>query len=47
MEQDWQEEQSIKRKIQLAMIGAYALVAFGGSFCGHEVFLVDTFGLIK
>jgi hypothetical protein len=47
MERDWQEAPSNLRRIQLAMIGAYALIAFGGSFRGHEVFLVDTFGLIK
>jgi hypothetical protein len=47
MERDWQEEKTIEKRIQLAMIGAYALIAFGGSFRGHEVFLVDTFGLVK
>jgi len=47
MERDWQELQSTKHRIQLAMIGAYGLIAFGGSFRGHEVFLIDTFGLIK
>jgi len=47
MERDWQEAPSNLRRIQLAMIGAYALIAFGGLFRGHEVFLVDTFGSIK
>jgi hypothetical protein len=47
MEKEWQEPQSTRRRIQLAMIGAYALIAYGGSFRGHEVFLVDTFGLLK
>ncbi len=47
LEREWREVQLTKQRIQLAMIGAYALIAFGGSFRGHEVFLVDTFGLIK
>lgn len=47
MELEWREPQTTKRRIQLAMIGSYALIAFGGSFRGHEVFLVDTFGIIK
>ncbi len=42
-----QAELERKWRIQLAMVGAYALIAFGGSFRGHEVFLVDTYGLIK
>jgi len=29
------------------MIGAYILIAFAGFFRGHEVFLVDTYGLLK
>ena len=47
MEKEWREPQTLKQRIQLAMIGAYPLIAFGGSFRGHEVFLVDTFGIIK
>ncbi len=47
LERKWREEQLTKQRIQLAMIGAYSLIAFGGSFRGHEVFLVDTFGLVK
>jgi hypothetical protein len=47
LEREWRESLPMKRRIQLAMIGAYALIAYGGSFRGHEVFLVDTFGLVK
>ncbi len=34
-------------RIDIAFIGAFVLIAFAGSFRGHEVFLVDTFGLLK
>jgi hypothetical protein len=34
-------------KGNLTLIGAYVCVAFGGSFRGHEVFLVDLYGLLK
>jgi len=47
LEREWQDARTTKGRIQLAMVGAYALIAFGGSFHGHEVFLVDTYGLIK
>lgn len=35
------------QRIRLAVIGAFSLIAFGGSFRGHDVFLVDTYGLLK
>lgn len=47
LESKWQDAQTTAKRVQLAMIGAYALIAYGGSFRGHEVFLVDSFGLVK
>jgi len=47
LESEWQDAQTTAKRVQLAMIGAYALIAYGGSFRGHEVFLVDSFGLVK
>jgi hypothetical protein len=47
LEKEWKESQTTQGRIRLAMVGAYALIAFGGSFRGHEVFLVDTFGILK
>lgn len=47
LEKEWRDSQPTRRRIQLAMIGAYALIAYGRSFRGHEVFLVDTFGLVN
>jgi hypothetical protein len=38
---------SLKEKSTLASVGAYALIAFCGSFRGPEVFLVDLHGLMK
>jgi hypothetical protein len=29
-------------KVELALLGAYAMFGFGGSFRNHDVFLVDT-----
>jgi len=46
LEREW-EDSGEKERANLAMIGAYIMNAFGGSFRGHEVFLVDTFGLLK
>ena len=47
LESKWQDAQTTAKRVQLAIIGAYALIAYGGSFRGHEVFLVDSFGLVK
>jgi hypothetical protein len=46
LEREW-EASDEKDRVDLAMIGAYVLIAFTGSFHGHEVFLVDTFSLLK
>jgi hypothetical protein len=46
LEREWGEK-SEKERVNLAMIGAYILIAFTGSFRGQEVFLVDTYGLLK
>jgi hypothetical protein len=46
LETEW-EEKDERGRVDLAMIGAYILIAFAGSFRGHEVFLVDTYGLLK
>jgi hypothetical protein len=48
LEKEWQEsEGDDKERVKLALLGAYAMIAFAGSFRGHEVFLVDTYGLLK
>lgn len=48
LEREWRvTEDDEKERIKLALIGAYAMIAFAGSFRGHEVFLVDTHGLLK
>lgn len=47
LEEEWREKTQLEDRIKLAMVGAYALVAFGGSFRGHEVFYLETFGLLK
>ncbi len=46
LEAEWQVATE-SEQIHLAFIGSYSLIAFAGSFRGHEVFLVDTYGLIK
>lgn len=46
LEKEWAAGDDQER-VNLAMIGAYILIAFAGSFQGHEVFLVDTHGLLK
>jgi hypothetical protein len=46
LEKEWQTASEVE-KHKLALLGAYAAIAFGGSFRGHEVFLTDLFGLIK
>jgi len=46
LEREW-EDSGEKERVNLAMIGAYIMIAFTGTFRGHEVFLVDTFGLLK
>jgi len=46
LEREWQRR-NVTDWIDLALLGAYAVVAFAGSFRGHEVFLVDAYGLLK
>ena len=45
LEKDWQAANARERRL-IAMLGAYAVIAFCGTFRGHEVFLVDLDGLI-
>jgi hypothetical protein len=48
LEREWRvTEDDEKERIKLALIGAYTMIAFTGSFQGHEVFLVDTHSLLK
>jgi hypothetical protein len=47
LECEWSSAEDIRSKKVIASIGAYALIAFCGSFRGPEVFLVDLFGLRK
>jgi len=46
LEREWQLG-GVTERLDLALLGAYALIAFAGSFRGHEVFLVDAHGLLK
>lgn len=47
LEREWQRSAGEMQKLAIAQGGAYALIAFCGSFRGNEVFLVDLFGLRK
>jgi hypothetical protein len=48
LENEWHASlEDEKERVKLALIGAYSITAFAGSFRGHEVFLVDTHGLLK
>jgi hypothetical protein len=44
LEKDWLHKPN---REAIALIGAYVYIAFGGSFHGHEVFMVDLYGLTK
>lgn len=46
LENDWNRERGVAREA-LAFLGAFACIAYGGSFRGNEVFLTDLFGLSK
>jgi hypothetical protein len=46
LEQEWTLAGEFKRQ-DLAYIGAFSCIAYGGSFRGNEVLLVDLFGLNK
>jgi hypothetical protein len=45
LEEEWHTTEDAQLKSQIASIGAFALVAFCGSFRGAEVFLMDLHGL--
>lgn len=45
LEEEWKVRQEVQQKHMLAVIGAYSLIAFCGSFRGNEVFLTDLHGL--
>jgi hypothetical protein len=44
LEQDWEIPAAREMAV---MVGAYVVIAFGGSFRGNEVFLVDMYGIRK
>jgi hypothetical protein len=44
LEQDWEMPEA---RETAALVGAYAVIAFGGSFRGNEVFLIDMYGIRK
>jgi len=46
-EVEWKQASDETVKSELASIALYCIIAFCGSFRGHEVFLVDLFGLLK
>jgi hypothetical protein len=45
MEQQWLERTDLRET--LALIGAYTVIAYAGSFRGNEVFHTDLHGLLK
>ncbi len=49
--QDLEKERGIvenlHRQHMIASVGAYSVIAYGGSFWGNEVFLTDLYGLCK
>jgi hypothetical protein len=47
LDKEWQEATDFASKELMGSIGAFAIIAFCGSFRGSEVFLVDLHGLIK
>jgi len=47
VEKEWLEDTTAHGKETKVFIGAYSVIAFGGSFRGNEVFLTDLFGLAK
>ena len=46
-ESAWTQATDAVVKSDLASVALYCMIAFCGSFRGHEVFLVDLFGLLK
>jgi hypothetical protein len=47
LDKEWRETTDPDTRILRASIGAYAIIAFCGSFRGSEAFLVDLHGLRK
>ncbi len=47
LEADWMSVKAESEKEVIAMMGAYVVMAFCGSFHGNEVFLMDLFGAHK
>jgi hypothetical protein len=49
LQSDWAAAQNLGRQEQelIAMLGAYVVIAFCGSFRGNEVFLADMYGTAK
>lgn len=47
LELDWRGATSVAERERVAFLGAYALIAFCGSFRGNEVFLADLYGTRK
>jgi len=47
LENEWQSDPTIHGKEVKVFLGAFAAIAFGGSFRGNEVFLTDLYGLAK
>jgi hypothetical protein len=45
LENEWQSDPTIHGKEVKVFLGAFAAIAFGGSFRGNEVFLTDLYGL--
>eukprot|EP00957_Ditylum_brightwellii_P207115 15351553-Ditylum_brightwellii.AAC.2 len=41
------EANSYEERRSMILLGSFVLIAYAGSFHGHEVFLVDTHGLLK
>ncbi len=47
LEKEWEHASTTSQRSAVASVGAYATIAFCGSFRGPEVFLTDLFGLNK
>jgi len=47
LEEEWEAADSWELRHRVATAGAFAVIAFCGSFRGNEVFLMDLFGLAR
>jgi hypothetical protein len=47
VEREWLADPTPQGKEVKVFIGAFAVIAYGGSFRGNEVFLTDLYGLTK